>query len=204
MEKRVLIRIASSLPHWIHSDHLTLLGFAGMAAAGVCFSISTYNKYLLIGSVICLAVNWFGDSLDGTLARVRNRLRPRYGFYVDHVVDAIGALILITGLAMSPYMSLSVGAGLLIAYFLLSIEIYLATHALGIFKLSFWKWGPTELRILMSIGIIVLLFKPYVTIAGQKFLLFDVGGTCAIVAMTLMMIISAVKNTVTLYKQETL
>jgi hypothetical protein len=131
-------------------------------------------------------------------------LRPRYGFYVDHVVDAVGALILLAGLAMSPYMSLSIGAGLLIAYFLLSIEIYLATYALGVFKLSFWKWGPTELRILMSIGTIVLLFKPYVTIAGQKVLLFDVGGTCAIIGMALIMIVSAIQNTITLYKQETL
>jgi phosphatidylglycerophosphate synthase len=202
VEKRFLIKIATLLPSKINSDHLTILGFAGMIGAGVSYWLASHNKYTLILAVIFLGINWFGDSLDGTLARVRNRLRPRYGFYVDHVVDALGALFLLGGLTLSPYISVGIAAGILIAYFLLSIEIYLATFALGVFKLSFWKWGPTELRILIAIGTLFLLYKTHVTIAGHKILLFDAGGICAIVAMIVIMLTSAIKNTIFLYKQE--
>jgi phosphatidylglycerophosphate synthase len=202
IEKKILIRIASSLPQKINSDHLTVLGFAGMIGAGICYWLSSFNQYMLILAVIFLGINWFGDSLDGTLARVRNRLRPRYGFYVDHIVDAAGAIFLLGGLALSPYMSASIAGVLLITYFLLSIEIYLATYALGVFKLSFWKFGPTELRIIIAIGTLFLLHKQQVTIAGQKLLLFDAGGLCSIAAMLIIVIISVVRNTITLYNQE--
>ncbi len=140
-EKRLLIRIANKLPKWIHSDHLTILGFLGMAFAGISYWLSSYNKYWLILAVLSLLVNWFGDSLDGTLARVRNKLRPRYGFYVDHIVDAFGILFLLGGLIFSNYISTAIGLGLLITYFLMSIEIYLATYTIGKFQISFWKWG---------------------------------------------------------------
>ncbi len=201
-EKKCLIRIASSLPDKVHSDHLTVLGFLGMVGAGMSYWLSSFNKYMLILAVFFLAINWFGDSLDGTLARVRNHLRPRYGFYVDHIIDAMGAIFLVGGFALSPYMSPAVAAGLIISYFLLSIEIYLATYSLGVFKLSFWKLGPTELRILIAIGTLFLLYKPKVTIAGQQFLLLDVAGACAMAGMIVITIISVFKNTLTLYKEE--
>ncbi|MCI0416004.1 CDP-alcohol phosphatidyltransferase family protein [bacterium] len=128
-EKRLLIRIASKIPEWIHSDHLTILGFIGMACAGSSYWLSSFHKYWLILAVMFLVINWFGDSLDGTLARVRNRLRPRYGFYVDHIVDAFGAIFLLGGLTFSNYISAGVGLGLLITYFLLSIRfIWLHTQ----------------------------------------------------------------------------
>ncbi len=203
-EKRLLIRIANKLPKWIHSDHLTILGFLGMAFAGISYWLSSLNKYWLILAVLSLFVNWFGDSLDGTLARVRNKLRPRYGFYVDHIVDAFGILFLLGGLIFSNYISGGIGLGLLITYFLMSIEIYLATYTIGKFQISFWKWGPTELRILLAIGTLYLLQKSHVTIAGTKFLLFDVGGICAIIGILAVVIISTVRNIKTLYMEETL
>src|SRR5262245_6800054 len=100
IEKKVLVWFAHRMPSWINSDHLTLLGFLGMIMTGVFYYLARFNPYALIGTVVCLAVNWFGDSLDGTLARVRNRQRPRYGFYVDHVVDLLGALCLMAGLGL--------------------------------------------------------------------------------------------------------
>jgi archaetidylinositol phosphate synthase len=202
-EKRLLIRIANKIPNWVNSDHLTILGLIGMAFAGISYWLSSFNKYWLILAVISLFVNWFGDSLDGTVARVRNKLRPRYGFYVDHIVDAFGIIFLLGGLIFSNYISFAIGSGLLITYFLMSIEIYLATYTIGKFQISFWKWGPTELRILLAIGTLTLLHHTHVTIAGSKFLLFDVGGVCAIIGILTVIIISTVRNTAKLYKEET-
>jgi phosphatidylglycerophosphate synthase len=151
---------------------------------------------------VFLGINWFGDSLDGTLARVRDKQRPRYGFYVDHIVDSFGAIFLIGGLGLSGYMTGSIAMLLIIAYFLLAIEIYLATYTIGVFRLSFGVWGPTELRIVLAIGSFVLLYKPVVTIAGRQYLLCDVSGVVAIIALTAIAIINTIRNTIRLYREE--
>src|ERR1043166_2707587 len=144
VEKQVLIWLAHRMPAWVNSDHLTLIGFIAMLAAGLSYWAASWDRRGLVGVIIALGINWFGDSLDGTLARVRNRLRPRYGFYVDHITDAIGTFFLMGGLALSGYMSPFIALGLLIAYFLLSIEVYLTTYTIGSFHLSFWSFGPTR------------------------------------------------------------
>jgi phosphatidylglycerophosphate synthase len=151
-----------------------------------------------------LAVNWFGDSLDGTLARVRNRQRPRYGFYVDHIVDAFGMLFLMLGLSSSGYMSWQVSFGVLIAYLMISIEVYLATYTIGKFQITFAGFGPTELRIVLAVGTLTLLRNPMVNVRGGDYLLFDVGGVIAILGMGMVVILSAVKNARTLYNEERL
>ena len=134
-----------------------------MLAAGFCYWSG--SAAALIAAVVLLAVNWFGDSLDGTLARVRHHERPRYGFYVDHVLDVLCILFIFAGLVLGGHMSPMMGAGFLLAYYLLMIEIALATHAVGTFRISFWKFGPTELRILLAIGTLRLLQSGTVTIA---------------------------------------
>ena len=149
-------------------------------------------------------MNWFGDSLDGTLARVRNRQRPRYGFYVDHVSDALGALFLMGGLALSGYIHPAVAISMLLAFLLLSIEVFLATYTLGAFHLSFWGFGPTEIRILLAMGNAALLLHPYARIAGHSYLLFDVGGVIASAGMFGMFVFSALKHTTQLYHEERL
>ncbi len=202
-EKRTLIRIAGSLPQWVNSDHLTGLGFVALLAAGVSYWYASVNKYALIAVIVFLILNWFGDSLDGTLARVRNKQRPRYGFYLDHILDSIGMFFLIGGIALSGYLSPVVAFAFLTAYLLLSIEIYLATYAIGKFHLSYWRFGPTELRILLSIGNLVVLSHPYAKILGEQYLLFDVGFAVGTVALTLILIQATVKHTVQLYKEET-
>jgi archaetidylinositol phosphate synthase len=204
VEKRTLIWMAQRMPIWVNSDHLTLLGFVAMFAAGACYWAASWNRTALLGVIVALAVNWFGDSLDGTLARVRNRLRPRYGFYVDHITDAIGTFFLMGGLALSSYMSPYIALGLLIAYFLLSIEVYLTTYTMGSFHLSFWSFGPTELRLLLCIGNIALFYRPVVGLFGRRYLLFDVGGTVGIVGMGLMLVWSAIRHTRDLYNAERL
>jgi len=190
------------MPEWVNSDHLTVLGFLGMILAGVCYLLARWNSVALIAAVVCLGINWFGDSLDGTLARVRDRQRPRYGFYVDHILDSFGALFLIGGLGLSGYMTGSIAMALIIAYFLLSIELYLATYCVGVFRLSFSIWGPTELRIVLAVGTFVLFKKPIVTIGGATYFLCDVAALVAIAGMLLMTIVNTIRNTVRLYREE--
>ncbi|HKW76406.1 MAG TPA: CDP-alcohol phosphatidyltransferase family protein [Terriglobales bacterium] len=202
LEKRTLLWLAERTPSWINSDHLTMLGLLSMAGAGAAYWWSKTNRLGLILVVVCLALNWLGDSLDGTLARFRNHSRPRYGFYVDHVVDAFSALFLLGGLALSGYMSPGIALGLLIAYLLLSIEVYLATYTLGEFKISYFKMGPTELRIVLSIGTLVLLKKSVVHLLGRGYRLFSVAGTLGISGMMLVLVISVVQHTLRLYRQE--
>ena len=203
-EKRALIWIAERLPRWVSSDHLTLLGLGAMLAAGLAYWASGSYPLALWLVVVALGVNWFGDSLDGTVARVRNQQRPMYGYYVDHVIDIVGALFLLGGLAMSGYMTPLVALGLLIGYLMLSAETYLATHACGIFRLSLLKVGPTELRILLAIGTVYLLYKPWVVVAGGLYRLFDVGGVVTIVGMALALTIAVARNTRDLYCAEPL
>ncbi len=153
-------------------------------------------------ATLCLALNWLGDSLDGTLARVRNKLRPRYGFYVDHVVDMLGALFLLGGLALSGFMSAPVAGGLVIAFLMLSINSYLATYTMGKFQISFGGFSPTELRILLAIGNVFLFWKPYAILFGQRVLLFDAGGAAGIIGMTVLLIALIARNTAQLYREE--
>jgi archaetidylinositol phosphate synthase len=204
LEKKTLAWMMARTPSWINSDHLTVLGLVAMAGAGAGYWWSRTSPAGLLVVIACLALNWLGDSLDGTLARLRNCQRPRYGFYVDHIVDAFGALFLLGGLALSGYMSPLVAIGLLVAYLLLSIEVYLASYTLGDFKISYFKMSPTELRILLSIGNLELLYKSVVHLFGRAYRLFDVAGTMGISGMLLILLISVIQNTVKLYRKEPL
>jgi phosphatidylglycerophosphate synthase len=202
LEKRTLLFLAHRMPRWVNSDHLTALALTAMLGAGLSYWLARVTPVGLVLVVICLAINWFGDSLDGTLARVRQQQRPRYGYYVDHVVDAFGIAFLIGGLALSGYMTPLVAFGLLVAYFMLSAEVYLATHSLGTFKMSYFKVGPTELRIILAIGTLMLYVRPIVTFFGRQVGLFDVGGMFAIGGLLFTFVVSAVSNTRALYRME--
>ena len=202
-ERRALLWLAARLPAGIHSDHLTVLGFAAMFLAGAGYAMARWNRIGLLLATLCLALNWFGDSLDGTLARVRNRQRPRYGFYVDHMIDSLGALFLMAGLGASSYINWRIAAGMLVAFLLLSIETYLASYTLGEFRMSFGKFGPTEIRILLIAGNIALWFRPDARVPGFPYRVLDVGGIIAIAGMAIMLVVAAGWHTLTLYRQET-
>jgi phosphatidylglycerophosphate synthase len=203
-EKRALVWMANRAPRWISSDHLTALGLGAQIGAGACYALAQLNRLWLIGACLCLALNWLGDSMDGTLARVRNQQRPRYGFYVDHMVDVLGSVALMCGMALSRLVHPQVAVAMLIAFLLLSAESYLATHTLGRFQMSQGIFGPTEIRILLVIGNLALLRSPYSHLFGRTWLLFDVGGVIATVGMTAMALITTLRHTAELYRQEPL
>jgi len=202
VEKRTLVWLAERMPRAVNSDHLTVLALVAMLGAGLSYWLASMSPIGLLLACVCLAVNWFGDSLDGTLARVRQCPRPRYGFYVDHVVDEFGTAFLLGGLALSGYMTPWVAIALLIAYFMLAMEVYLATNVFGVFRISFFKVGPTELRILLAIGNIAAIFHPTAHLAGRDFLLFDIGGIVGAIGLLLTLVYSSVTNTRKLYKLE--
>ena len=203
-EKRTLIWLAQHTPACINSDHLTLLGFISQCLAGVCYALSRFNPDALLVGILFLALNWLGDSLDGTLARVRNRQRPRYGFYVDHITDTVSAFFLMGGLALSGYIHPAIAMGMLVAFLMLSIESYLAAYTLGKFRLSYGIFGPTEIRILLACGNLALFHHSSIKFPGKPVRLFDLGGVIAIVGMAVMLMISAISHTAQLYKEEKL
>lgn len=204
IERKALAWLGARLPAWVHSDHLTLLGLAAMCLAGVSYALTRWDQNFLLLATICVALNWFGDSLDGTIARLRNRQRPRYGFYVDHMIDTAGGLFLMGGLAISRLMDWRIAMGMFSAFLMLSIESYLATHTLGAFHLSHAKLGPTEIRILLAAGNIWLWIHPAQRVWGTHYRLFDFGGLIAIAGMGAMFLIAAIRHTADLYRMEKL
>lgn len=202
IEKRILIWMAQRTPEWINPDHLTALGVSAQIGAGACYAWASRQRYALLLSVLCIALNWLGDSLDGTLARVRNQQRPRYGFYVDHMADAFGAVAMMAGLGLSGYLHRQIAMAMLLGFLILSIESYLATYTLGKFRMSHGPFGPTEIRILLAMGTVTLLFHPYATLLGRRFLLFDVGGVIATMGMTVMALSTTFRHGRELYFAE--
>jgi len=203
-ERRLLEWLAARAPRWLTSDQLTALGLAAQCGAGVAFALARSHRSALLLVIVCIVLNWLGDSLDGTLARARNQQRPRYGFYVDHMVDLFGAIALLAGLAVSGFLHPAIAIALLIAFLLLSAESYLATHTLGRFQLSLGWFGPTELRILLIAGALALLRSPYAALLGHRYLLFDIGGVIAAVGMFALAIIITLRHTAQLYREEPL
>ena len=201
-EKRLLEFLARHTPRAITSDHLTLLGLSAQIAAGVFYALSRTHALLLLAVNACILLNWLGDSLDGTLARVRNQQRPRFGFYVDHITDLFGATALLTGLALSGFAHWPVALAMLIGFLLLSAESFLATHTLSRFEMSQFLFGPTELRLLLITANLFVLRNPYAHVFGHSILLFDLGGSIGALCMFALVLILAYRHTSQLFREE--
>ena len=204
-EKQLLVWIARRLPDVIGSDHLSALGLIAMAFAGLSFVAFQVTPWAAFGVVVSLTANWLGDSLDGTVARVRDQQRPCYGFYIDHVIDIAGTTFLMAGMACSGLMNPLVGLAVLSLFLMVSAESYLATHTAGVFRMSFFGFGPTELRIVIAAGAIKAAISPWAAVGpltGVK--LFDVGGIVAIVGLTVAFAAASIRNTRALYRAEPL
>lgn len=203
-EKRALEWMARHAPLWVTSDGLTILGLSAQIGAGSAYAFSRHHRYALLLACLCIVLNWLGDSLDGTLARVRRQQRPRYGFYVDHLVDIFGATALMCGLGFSGFLHWQTAAAMLVAFLLLSSESYLATYTLNSFEMSHGLFGPTEIRILLVAGNLALLHSPYSTLFGHRMLLFDLGGITAAASMLVMAVAVSARHTAQLYREEPL
>jgi phosphatidylglycerophosphate synthase len=195
-ERWALPRMAAALPRWVVPDHLTFLGVLAATWIAVCYALSNRSDMWLWGASAGLVVHWFGDSLDGTLARVRKIERPRYGYYLDHLTDAYSTTAIGIGLGLSPYMLLSVGLAIVIAYLVLSINVYLETHTLGEFQFGYGWMGPTEARLVLIALNTLALFRPplpfHVGVVGAT--IFDVLGALLALAMGVLLLGRVVTN----------
>lgn len=160
LERPTLLWLAARVPRTIRSNHLTVLGILGAVGVGAAYALTNYDpRWLWVASAM-LVVNWLGDSLDGTLARFRNTQRPKYGYYLDHVVDAFSTTVIGLGIGLSPYVDLAIALGLVVLYLALSINVYLESSVFGVFKISYGRIGPTEVRLLLILLNTVLVFFP--------------------------------------------
>ena len=202
IEKKALLWFAPRLPIWVNPDHLTYLGLAAMILVGLSYYLVKFGNIFLIIASIGHVVNWFGDSMDGTLARYRNQQRPKYGYYLDHLVDAFGVAFMIFGLAYSGLISQPFVWLVLSLFFIASINTYLATNSVQVFKISYMRISTTEARVLLIIMNTVLIWVKKVRIFGFTGYLLDfIGG--AIAAFLLVAIIrSAFQNLRKLDKEE--
>ena len=160
VERKALVWLAERQPRWVTSDLLTLVGTFGALLVGAGFVLTFYSINWLWLSIAGLAINWYGDSLDGTLARVRNSQRPIYGYYIDHTIDCINEALMFIGAGLSPLMNLHLALALFILYLFLTINVSMNAHLKSEFRLTYAKLGPTEFRILIALGCLVLIAFP--------------------------------------------
>ena len=162
-EKKVLVWLAKRQPEWMTSDMLTAIGTVGAVIIAVGYILSGYNINFLWLSSFGFIVNWYGDSLDGTLARVRNRQRPIYGYYIDHTVDCLDEFMIFIGIGLSGLMNFELSLMILALYFMLTINVSINAHLKKEFKLTYARLGPTEFRILAILANTVLVLIPSLT-----------------------------------------
>jgi phosphatidylglycerophosphate synthase len=195
-ERWFLPRLAARLPRRVLPDHLTALGVAAATAVGASYWLTVRDPAWLWGASAGLVLHWLGDSLDGTLARVRRIQRPRYGFYLDHLTDAYSTVVIGLGLGLSPYMLLSVSLAIVVGYLVLSINVYLETHVLGEFRYGYGWLGPTEARLaLIALNTLALTVGPLpFEVLGVGATVFDVLGLVVAASMLAMLLRRAARN----------
>ncbi len=197
VEKKALLWIAPRLPKWVTPDMLTFLGLLAMAGIGISYYLVHNHWLFLVLASVGFAVNWFGDSLDGTLARVRNQQRPKYGYYLDHLVDAFGFSFVIFGMAYSKLVSQPFVWLVLVFFFIASINTYLATNSVEIFKISYLKISTTEGRVILIIMNTILIFVKKITLFGFEGYLLDMIAVIVVIFLFVAIVRSAIRN---LYK----
>src|ERR671922_2578163 len=203
-EGRALEWIARRLPARVMPDHLTALGVLAAVGIAAAYALSNRDPVWLWAASGLLVVHWLGDSLDGTLARVRRSERPRYGYYLDHLVDAIATTLIGIGLGISPHMLLITGLVIVVAYLVLSINTYLETNTLGVFSLGYGRLGPTEARVaLVALNTLLALgLAPTVTLAGLGVTVLDVVGLGIVAVMLVGLGLRAARNLRELARRE--
>lgn len=199
-----LPRMAVALPKWVMPDHMTVLGFFSAAAIGICYALSGRSANYLWVANLFWVVNWVGDSLDGTLARVRRIERPRYGYYLDHSVDMFAVAFVCIGLGFSPYLLLSVALAILIAYYLMSINVYLETFVMKSFQFGYEYIGPTEVRVILILAgsALALGFEPVLELRNVPFGTLDLFGLIGVAVMLIMLLRRIAQNLAELSKLE--
>ena len=207
LERPALQFLAKTSPAWITPDVLTAIGVVGSLMCFAGYWLSHQNAAWLWFVNLGLVVNWYGDSLDGTLARYRKIERPKFGFYIDHTVDAVAEFLTIIGIGMSPFMRLDIAAFALIGYLLMSVHVYVRTCVDGVFKISYGTFGPTELRVIIALVNVTIIFAkdwfltPLVHTARGPLLPFDFVGLALAVALSAVFLVASAQHAVRLARE---
>ncbi len=202
-ERPALQWLAARSPVWITPDVLTAIGVAGSVACFLGYWLSGENVLWLWLVNAGLAVNWYGDSLDGTLARYRKIERPKFGFYIDHTVDAVSEFLTIIGIGMSPFLRMDIAAFALIGYLLMSVHVYVRTAVDGVFKISYGRFGPTELRIIIALVNVAIIVAADWFLAPVAWGLkpFDLIGIGLAAALTLVFVVASLRHAAVLARE---
>jgi phosphatidylglycerophosphate synthase len=202
-EKKILVWLAVRQPKWMTSDILTLIGTAGSLIAAAGYVLSARNISFLWLSSLGFVINWYGDSLDGTLARVRNRQRPVYGYYIDHTVDCISEILIFTGIGLSGLMHFGLAMLILALYLMLTINVSINAHLKKEFKLTYAKMGPTEFRLIaILVNTLFATVKPLsefsrtYELCGRDivFKTFDYAGVAVLVILSVIYLVTIFKD----------
>ena len=203
-EKKALVFLASRTPGWISPNGLTFIGIAGAVLVFSGYAFSSVSRHFLWLAVCGWMVNWYGDSLDGSLARYRKIEKPHFGFYIDHLSDTVSILIIGLGFGLSPYVRFDLALLLIITYFILSIQTYVLDCATGVFEISYTRLGATEFRLMAIIFTFILyLFTfPLITIGRQEYSVIDLLSLIPLMVMVFLFVIAFLKNAVRLYRKD--
>jgi len=204
LERPALKWFAVNMPAWVNPDILTFLGVVGALLTFVSYVMSNYRAEFLWLASLGFVINWFGDSLDGTLARHRQIERPKYGFFVDHTVDAFNEVLIVIGLGLSPYVNFSVACLALIGYLLMSVLVYIRTYIHGIFQLSYGKFGPTEVRVILILLNTGMFFfgLPKIDLPLGLTTIYDIPISIIALILGLLFTIGSIQNAISLAKLE--
>lgn len=202
LEKKALVWLAGRQPKWVVSDVLTIVGIIGAIMIGAGFVLCSKNINWLWLSIAGFVVNWYGDSLDGTLARVRNTQRPLYGYYLDHTVDCINEAFMFLGLGLSYLMRLDIALMIFIVYLFLTVNVSVNAHLKSEFKLTYGKLGPTEFRVIACLLIMCIIFFPGIREfhTSMRFLGRDVALTALDIAGLVILAVLTVIYLVTIFQ----
>lgn len=198
LEKKALTAMAARMPEWVTSDMLTYFGVAAAVLYTIFCWLADYNVNFFWASSFCLVLNWFGDSLDGSIARYRQTQRPKYGFFIDHSLDALTTCMFCLGLGLSPLMDLSISLFIMGGYLCMSIYTYLSTIVMGKFRLTYASLGPTEMRLIIILVCTLYIYFPLdnfpIEIFNQSFTIYDCLGAIVAAALYLIYIVSLAKD----------
>jgi archaetidylinositol phosphate synthase len=196
LERPALRWLAAHMPAWINPDILTGVGILGSVVVFFSYWLTTVDANFLWLASLGLVINWFGDSLDGTLARYRKIERPKYGFFVDHTVDAVSTLLVVFGLGVSPYVKFEIACLALISYLLMSVLVYIRTYVDGVFKISYGRFGPTEVRLIIIIANTVIYFvgNPVIRLWFGAISIYDLIAGIVAALLAMIFVLSTIKQ----------
>jgi phosphatidylglycerophosphate synthase len=204
LERPALQWLAAHMPNWMTPDILTGIGTFGAVLIAVSYWLTNYSEWFLWLASLGFVINWFGDSLDGTLARFRKIERPKYGFFIDHTVDALNETIIFLGFGLSPYLRFEIACLALIGYLLMSVLVYVSTAVSGVFKISYGKLGPTEIRVIAILinGFIFFFGNPTIPLPTGSTSLIDLAALVIALALFLIFIGSSFQQAKQLAKED--